>query len=196
VSTDEHPLFRYESIPDCSTPRRAAGLLKRGLFGVGLGDRTSAGPAAHGADRQPRDDRGRQDHPNLVASGTVDSILFGGSGAGSTVVATGSGDNVLIGGPGGNTLKDVDTGYNILIWGAGANTITGNSNDILISGHQLRRRYQHRHRGARCDPGRVVVERWLRGADQQDHERDRGGLEHLRPERDDLRVEWRDQHGE
>ena len=71
---------------------------------------------------------------NLTAGGTVDAFLFGGTANGSTLSATGSGNDVLIGGSGKNTLSDTGTGYNILIGGAGVDTITGNGNDILISG--------------------------------------------------------------
>ena len=71
---------------------------------------------------------------NLTAGGTVNAILFGGSANGSTLSATGSGNDVLIGGSGKDTLTDTGTGYNILIGGPGADTITGNGNDILISG--------------------------------------------------------------
>ncbi len=70
----------------------------------------------------------------LTAGGTVNAILFGGSASGSTLSATGSGNDVLIGGAGKNTLTDTGTGSNILIGGPGADTITGNGNDILISG--------------------------------------------------------------
>ncbi len=71
---------------------------------------------------------------NLTASGTVNAILFGGSGSGSTLSASGSGNDVLIGRSAKDTLTDTGTGYNILIGGPGADTITGNGNDILISG--------------------------------------------------------------
>src|SRR5208282_5013192 len=71
---------------------------------------------------------------NLSAGGTVNAILFGSSANGSTLSATGSGDDVLIGGSGKNTLTDTGTGYNILIGGAGVDALTGNGNDILISG--------------------------------------------------------------
>jgi hypothetical protein len=74
---------------------------------------------------------------NLTAGGTGNVILFGGGSAGKnggTLMATGSGNDILIGGPGANTLTDKSTGFNILIGGGGPNTITGNGNDILISG--------------------------------------------------------------
>jgi len=71
---------------------------------------------------------------NLTAGGTVNAVLFGGSANGSTLSATGSGNNILIGGSGKDTLTDTGTGYNILIGGAGVDTLTGNGSDILISG--------------------------------------------------------------
>ena len=71
---------------------------------------------------------------NLTASGTVNAILFAGSANGSTLSATGSGNDALIGGAGKDTLTDTGTGYNILIGGPGVDTITGNGNDILIGG--------------------------------------------------------------
>ncbi len=71
---------------------------------------------------------------NLSAGGTVNAIMFGSSTNGSTLSATGSGNDVLIGGSGKQTLTDTGTGYNILIGGPGVDTITGNGNDILISG--------------------------------------------------------------
>jgi len=71
---------------------------------------------------------------NLTAGGTVNAFLFGGSANGSTLSATGSGNDVLIGGSGKDTLTDTGTGHNILIGGAGVDTLTGNGNDILISG--------------------------------------------------------------
>jgi hypothetical protein len=71
---------------------------------------------------------------HLTAGGTVNAILFGGSANGSTLSATGSGNDVLIGGSGKDTLTDSGTGYNILIGGPGVDTVMGNGNDILISG--------------------------------------------------------------
>ena len=71
---------------------------------------------------------------NLTAGGTVNAILFGGSTNGSTLSATGSGNDVLIGGSGKDTLSDTGTGFDILIGGGGGDTLTGNGNDILISG--------------------------------------------------------------
>ena len=50
------------------------------------------------------------------------------------MIASGSGNDVLIGGSGKDTLTDTGTGHNILIGGAGVDTLTGNGNDILISG--------------------------------------------------------------
>jgi len=71
---------------------------------------------------------------NLTVGGTVNAIVFGGSGNGSTLSATGSGNSVLIGGSGKTTLTDSSTGSNILIGGPAVDTLTGNGNDILISG--------------------------------------------------------------
>ncbi len=74
---------------------------------------------------------------NLATNGNGTAILFGGGTAGKpggTLMAVGSGNDILIGGPGANTLLDQSTGANILIGGGGPNTITGNGNDILISG--------------------------------------------------------------
>ncbi len=70
---------------------------------------------------------------NLSATGTVDATLYGGSGAGDTLTAAGSGNDILIGDAGHDTLVDSGTGENILIGaGAGGNTVNGNGNDILI----------------------------------------------------------------
>jgi len=71
---------------------------------------------------------------NLTAGGTVNAIMFGSSANGSTLSATGSGNDVLIGGSGKDTLTDTRTGHNILIGGPGVDTLTGNGKDILISG--------------------------------------------------------------
>ncbi len=71
---------------------------------------------------------------NLTAGGMVNATLFGGSANGSTLNATGSGNDALIGGSGKDMLTDTGTGFNILIGGAGVDTITGNGNDIVISG--------------------------------------------------------------
>ena len=74
---------------------------------------------------------------NLTASGTVNAILYGGTAGNDTltVASSGSGNNILIGNGASDTLTDNGTGGNILIGaGAGGDTITGNGNDILISG--------------------------------------------------------------
>jgi Ca2+-binding RTX toxin-like protein len=70
----------------------------------------------------------------LTALGTGTVILLGGSGHGGQLTATGSGNDILIGGPGSDTLTDSSSGRGILIGGAGADRITGNGNDILVSG--------------------------------------------------------------
>ena len=74
---------------------------------------------------------------NLTAAGTVDAILYGGTGGHDTltVAAAASGNNILIGNGAADTLTDNGTGHNILIGGgAGGDTLTGNGNDILVSG--------------------------------------------------------------
>ena len=72
---------------------------------------------------------------SLTASGTVDGILFGGSGSSGTLAAAGSGNDVLIGASADTTLSDTGTGRNILIGaGAGGDNLVGNGNDILVSG--------------------------------------------------------------
>jgi hypothetical protein len=74
---------------------------------------------------------------NLTASGTVNAIVYGGTFGQDTltVAAGGGGNNILIGNGADDTLTDNGSGYNILIGaGAGGDTITGNGNDILISG--------------------------------------------------------------
>jgi hypothetical protein len=71
---------------------------------------------------------------HLIAGGTVNAILYGGSGSGSTLSATGSGNSMLISGGPKAVLSNTGTGYNILIGGPGTDTLTANGNDILISG--------------------------------------------------------------
>jgi hypothetical protein len=72
---------------------------------------------------------------NLTATGTVNAILFGGTGGHDTLTAAGSGNDILIGNAGSETLTDTGTGANILIGGGtGGDTLTGNGNDILVSG--------------------------------------------------------------
>lgn len=81
----------------------------------------------------------------LTAEGTGRAILFGGGSntTGSTLKAQESVNAVLIGGAGANTLTDTGTGTSILIGGGGAsttdpgNSLTGNGNDILISGNTI-----------------------------------------------------------
>jgi len=72
---------------------------------------------------------------NLTAAGTVDAIVYGGSGASGTLTAAGSGKNILISEAADTTLTDTGTGRNILIGGgAGGDSLAGNGNDILVSG--------------------------------------------------------------
>jgi len=67
----------------------------------------------------------------LTATGTGKAILYGGSFG--TLTAAGSGNDILIGDAGHDTLTDSGSGHNILI-GAGGDTLTGNGNDIMVSG--------------------------------------------------------------
>lgn len=72
---------------------------------------------------------------NLTVAGTVDATLYGGTGAGGTLTATGSGNSILIGEAGDTTLTDTGTGRNILIGGGGGgDTLIGDGNDILVGG--------------------------------------------------------------
>ncbi len=71
----------------------------------------------------------------MTASRTVDATLYGGSGGGGSLTATGSGKDVLIGDAADTTLTDSGTGRNILIGaGAGGDNLVGGGNDILVSG--------------------------------------------------------------
>jgi hypothetical protein len=72
---------------------------------------------------------------NLTAAGTLNAILYGGSGASGSLTAAGSGKDILIGQAADTTLTDTGSGRNILIGGgAGGDTFVGNGNDILVSG--------------------------------------------------------------
>jgi len=72
---------------------------------------------------------------NLSATGPVSAILFGGSGGHDTLTAAGSGRDILIGNGASDTLTDAGSGRNFLIGaGAGGDTLTGNGNDISVSG--------------------------------------------------------------
>ena len=73
--------------------------------------------------------------PTCRLPGTGDSILYGGSGAGGSLTAAGSGNNILIGEAADTTLTDTATGRGILIAaGTGGDTLVGNREDILVSG--------------------------------------------------------------
>jgi hypothetical protein len=75
---------------------------------------------------------------NLTATGSGNAILYGGTGAKNTLSATGSGGDFLIGNGLTDTLTDTGSGMNILIGGGGGgDTLTGNGNDILVSGATL-----------------------------------------------------------
>jgi hypothetical protein len=72
---------------------------------------------------------------NLIATGGGNVILYGGIASKSTLTAAGTGDDILIGNGAGDTLIDTGSGMNILIGGGGGgDTLTGNGNDILVSG--------------------------------------------------------------
>ncbi len=72
---------------------------------------------------------------NLTVLGTGNAILYGGSGGGDTLTASGSGNDVLIGNGAGDALTDTGTGRNILIGGGpGGDALVGNGNDILVGG--------------------------------------------------------------
>ena len=61
--------------------------------------------------------------------------MYGGTGADNKLTLVGSGNNILIGNGSADTLTDNGTGRNILIGGgAGGDLLTGNGNDILVSG--------------------------------------------------------------
>lgn len=71
---------------------------------------------------------------SLTAAGSVSATLLGGTHS-NTLTTTSSGDGILVGNGAANTLTDTGSGRNILIGaGAGGSTITGNGNDILVSG--------------------------------------------------------------
>jgi hypothetical protein len=72
---------------------------------------------------------------NVTTSGGVSAIVYGGTAGKSTLTAAGSGNDILIGDGAGDKLTDSGSGMNILIGGgAGGDTLTGNGNDILVSG--------------------------------------------------------------
>jgi hypothetical protein len=72
---------------------------------------------------------------NVTINGGGNAIVYGGTAGRSTLTAAGSGDDILIGDGAGDKLTDSGSGMNILIGGgAGGDTLTGNGNDILVSG--------------------------------------------------------------
>jgi predicted outer membrane repeat protein len=74
---------------------------------------------------------------NVTVGGSANAIVFGGTaGNDALTIATGAtGNNILIGNGPGDSLTDNGSGYAILIGaGTGGDTLTGNGNDILISG--------------------------------------------------------------
>ncbi len=63
------------------------------------------------------------------------AIVFGGSGGHGTLSAASAGNDILIAVAANTTLTDFGSGRNILIGGGtGGDTLTGNGNDILVSG--------------------------------------------------------------
>jgi hypothetical protein len=72
---------------------------------------------------------------NVTINGGGNAIVYGGTAGWSTLTAAGSGDDILIGAGAFDKLTDSGSGMNILIGGgAGGDTVTGNGNDILVSG--------------------------------------------------------------
>jgi hypothetical protein len=72
---------------------------------------------------------------NVTINGSGNAIVYGGTAGKSTLTAAGSGDDILIGAGAGDKLTDSGSGMNILIGGGpGGDTLTGNGNDILVSG--------------------------------------------------------------
>ena len=103
------------------------------------------------------------------------------SGGHDTLTAAGSGNDILIGNGASDTLTDAGSGRNILIGaGAGGDTLTGDGNDILVSGTtELRQRHERQYRGPGRHPGRVDLEGFLREPDQ-DAQEGRGQEAYLR----------------
>jgi hypothetical protein len=72
---------------------------------------------------------------NVTINGGGNAIAYGGTAGKSTLTAAGSGNDILIGTGAGDKLTDSGSGMNILIGGGpGGDTLTGNGNDILVSG--------------------------------------------------------------
>ena len=74
---------------------------------------------------------------NVTVSGSANAIVFGGTAGNDalTIAAGTTGTDVLIGNGPFDTLTDNGSGDDILIGaGAGGDTLTGNGNDILVSG--------------------------------------------------------------
>ena len=109
----------------------------------------------------------------LSATGTVNAILYGDSDGYDTLTAAGSGNDILIGYASHDTLTDSGSGRNILIGaGAGGDDLTGNGNDILVSGTT---NYDSDTPASIAALDAILAE-WtstdlLRETDQRDHER-------------------------
>ncbi len=77
---------------------------------------------------------------SVTVGGTANAIVFGGTAGNDalTIAAGATGNDVLIGNGPFDSLTDNGSGYDILNGaGAGGDTLTGNGNDILISGTTL-----------------------------------------------------------
>ena len=77
---------------------------------------------------------------NVTVTGSANAIVFGGRAGNDalTIAAGATGNDVLIGNGPFDSLTDNGSGHDILIGaGAGGDTLTGNGNDILISGTTL-----------------------------------------------------------
>jgi hypothetical protein len=94
--------------------------------------------ASSGRPTDKIDARAFSGQATLSATGTVNAILYGDSDGYDTLAAAGSGDDILIGYASHDALSDSGSGRNILIGsGAGGDDLTGNGDDILVSGTTL-----------------------------------------------------------
>ena len=103
------------------------------LKGINIADLTVS--ASAGRPTEKIDATAFSGAAELSATGTVNAILYGDSDGYDTLAAAGSGNDILIGYAGHDSLTDSGSGRNILIGsGAGGDDLTGNGNDILVSG--------------------------------------------------------------
>ncbi len=112
--------------------------LTSGTMSMGLSGITAANLTVSAATGHPAliiDASAFSGPTNLTAAGTVNAILYGGTGSQGSLTAAGSGNDILIGNAGDTSLTDIGSGHNILIGGgAGGDVVLGNGNDILVSG--------------------------------------------------------------